>query len=76
MTSASPSVPSQLLIMLLSATLASATNNGGQPAVKLVNNSTTFLQSSDTEWTLKKTCEVDASGKTVTWAIAATGAAP
>jgi hypothetical protein len=60
------------LLVLALVPCASAASNGGQAAVKLMNASATISQTSDTEWTLKKTGEVDSSSQTVTWSSTVT----
>ena len=61
-----------LVLITTFSTAASGSSSGGQAAVKLVNASATISQTSDTDWTLKKTGEVDTSAQTVTWTITAT----
>lgn len=57
---ATSSVISLIVITSFFATTASVASNSGQAAVKLVNASATLSQTSDTQWTLKKTGEAGA----------------
>lgn len=48
------------------------TASAGTPSVKLSDSSAAMTQTSETEWTLEKTGELDIANNTVTWTITAT----